>query len=289
MSTISEIPPVKVAAFPETLPQGPATLLLGEPGSGKTYSLRTFIQAGLEVFVLGTEPRFQDNLSDISCAQGMHWHYIPPANPGIDALKETAQKINAMSFEDLSKLKAGLAKSKYNQYQRVLEWMADFRCDRCHQSFGSIETWKANRVFVLDSLSGLNIMAMDLVVGSKPVKAIGEWGVAMENLERLVNFCTSATECFFVLVAHIESEVDENTGARQLMVSTLGRRMAPRIPRFFSDVIHCKRLLTGIVPTWTWSTVTANVPVKARYLPYSDSLEPNFKTLVDAWRARNSG
>ena len=40
--------------------------------------------------------------------------------------------------------------------------MNDFTCDRCGESFGDVSTWNTDRAIVVDSLSGLNIMAMDL-------------------------------------------------------------------------------------------------------------------------------
>ena len=46
-------------------PRGFKVLLLGETGSGKTYSLRTLLDAGLEVFVIATEPGLLEVLGDL--------------------------------------------------------------------------------------------------------------------------------------------------------------------------------------------------------------------------------
>ena len=44
--------------------QGSGVLLIGTPGSGKTYSLSTLVSAGLETFVISTDPGGPDSLLD---------------------------------------------------------------------------------------------------------------------------------------------------------------------------------------------------------------------------------
>lgn len=138
------------------------------------------------------------------------------------------------------------------------------------------------RAVVLDSLSGLNTMAMSLAVGSKPVKNPGDWGVAMDNLEWLILRLTTSLNCMFVLTGHVEREADELTGGIQLMASTLGRKLAPRLPRNFSDVIHCIREGTA----WFWSTATLNMDLKARNVPIQAKLPPSFVPLLQTWKSR---
>ena len=140
----------------------------------------------------------------------------------------------------------------------------------------------AKRFIIIDSLSGLNIMAMNLVVGSKPVKHQGDWGVAMDNEERLLIKLTTDVRVGFVLTAHLEREVDEVTGGVQLMASALGRKLAPRLPRFFSDVIQTKR--DG--KDFLWSTAATGVDLKARNVDISDRLPPNFGPLLSRWESR---
>ena len=252
-------------------------LLIGATGSGKTHSLRTLLDAGLEVFVLFTEPGMEV-LGDLACEQNLHYHYIPPANADWDTMIDSAKKINTLNFEALSKLPA-INKQKYNQLIQVLESLHNFPCDRCGETFGDVSTWDTNRVLVIDSLSGLNIMSMDLVVGSKPTKSMSDWGVAQSNLERLINKLCTDTQCHFVLTGHLEKEHDEVTGRTTLMVSTLGRKLAPVLPRFFSDVILAKR--DG--EKFTWSTAAMNTDLKARNLPIADNLQPDFKQILATW------
>jgi hypothetical protein len=123
---------------------------------------------------------------------------------------------------------------------------------------------------------------MNLIVGSKPVKSMADWGVAMDNVERFVTKFTTDIKCTAVMCAHLEREADEVTGGIQLMASTLGKKLAPKIPRFFSDVIQCQR--DG--SKFTWSTATPNVMLKARNLPIAMNLPPSFVPIINAWREK---
>ncbi len=85
-----------------------------------------------------------------------------------------------------------------------------------------------------------------------------------------------------MLTAHLERETDEVTGGVSLMASTLGKKLAPRLPRFFSDVIHAKR--DG--EKFSWSTASFNVDLKARNVPIADNLPPSFVPLLKQWKEK---
>lgn len=265
----------------------PAVLLMGAPGSGKTDALATIIEAGLELFVLGTEPRYVESLLDSVKRRGLdinklHWHTVEPVRIKFEAMIRNAKLINTMSFETLSQIKSGMEKSEHGQFIQVLENLANFRDERTGQSFGSVDSWGPDRALALDSLSGLNIMAKDLVVGGKPTAAQGEWGVAMDAEERLINKLSADTRCLFVLTAHVEREPDEITGGSNVVVGALGRKLAPRLPRFFSEVVLARRE----AEKYYWSTATTSYELKKRVLPLSDKIDPSFKPVIEAWRAR---
>lgn len=260
---------------------GTNTLLEGATGTGKTHCLRTLLDAGLEVFIQFTEPLGMEILSDTDPDQ-LHWNYTAPANPSWESMIESAKKINQLSFADLSKLKSGIDKREYGQFGELLKSLANFKCARTGKDYGAVDDWDNKRAIVLDSLSGVNIMAMDCVVGSKPVKSMGEWGVAMDIEERLINKLCSDTNCFFILTSHMDREVDEVFGGTNLSPAALGRKLAPKIPRFFSDVIHCQR--EG--DKFTWSTATANADLKARNLPIAGGLPASFVPIIKSWKDR---
>lgn len=258
---------------------GSNTLLLGATGTGKTYSIRTFLDAGVEPFIISTEPGIESTLGDIP-KEKLHWHYIPPASAGWADMMDSAKKINMFDLKALTGL-TDINKRKYNQFVEVLQQCQNFQDQRTGQEFGDVTTWGPGRALVIDSLSGLNIMAMNLVVGSKPVKSMADWGIAMDNLERLIIKLTTDLSCYFVLTAHMERETDEVTGGTSLMASTLGRKLAPRIPRFFDDVVMCQRTNKE----FTWSTTAMGADLKARNLPWANNIPPTFKTIVEKRRA----
>lgn len=159
----------------------------------------------------------------------------------------------------------------------------NFVCDRTGESFGDVSTWGTDRALVVDGLSGLSKMAMDLVVGGKPTASPGDWGVAMKNLENALLTLTNATRCWFVLTAHLEREKDEVTGAVKLMPSTLGSKLSPKLPNNFGNVLMCQQA----EGSWTWASAsTHQIDLKARHLPIRSNLPPSFKGIIDNWKQK---
>jgi hypothetical protein len=259
----------------------PKTLLVGEPGSGKTHAMRTYLDAGLEVFGIITEPMGKEVLLDTP-ADRFHWMYVPVAQPGFSTLIDNAKKINQMGYDDLANMKSGMNKMNYGQFINLLNALSNFKCDRTGKEYGPVDKFDSTRALFIDSLSGLNTMAMDLVIGAKPTKHQGEWGVAMDNLERLLNMLCGSLHCFFALTAHPAMEKDELTGGTTIMADALGRKLAPRLPRYFSDVIKTQR----VESKFNWSTVDSRMALKARNLPWSNDLQPSFVPIVNSWRNR---
>ena len=264
----------------------PAVLLIGGAGSGKTHSLTTLLEAGLEMFVFITEPNGIETLLDVVQKKGLdlsklHWMSVSPTRAGFDQLQSLADTIARGTFESMSKLPPSPRRNEA-QVMKFLKGIANFIDDTTGEQFGSIEAFDETRVVVIDSLSGLNLMAMDLVIGDKPNAHPGEWGVAMGFLEKLLNKLTGDLQCPFVLTAHVEREQDEITGGTKIMTSTLGRKLAPKLPRFFSEVILSHRDATN----YFWSTSAINTDLKNRSLPLGDKLLPSFAPIISAYHSR---
>lgn len=270
--------------------QPPACLLMGASGSGKTSALTTFLAKGIETFVLCTEPGGPESLVDWCNTKGypidkLHWCSALPATQGWKGLEEMVTRISSMDFEALSKIKAGIGKEATRPAaMALLNALANFRCERTGKEYGDVTTWGPDRAFALDSLSGLSVIAWALTVGHKPTAHMGEWNIAMNFIRDLLMKLTTDRKCFFVLTAHIEKEANEITGVNQIMASTLGRKLAPQIPRFFSEVIYAQR--TTVDPKFRWSTIDAAADLKNRGLPVSDKLLPDFGQVVDSYHAR---
>lgn len=254
-------------------------LLMGPTGTGKTYSIRTLVDAGITPFCIFTEPGFEV-LGDIP-PEKLHWRYIKPADQPWQAMIDNAEKLNSLSFKTLADM-APTDKRQFHQFVDLLSALNNYTCDRDGKTYGDVCQWNTDRALVIDGLSGVSIMAMRLWVGSKSLLNQGDWGVAMTNLESFVQKLCMDTQCNMVLIAHSERELDEVSGGSKIMVSTLGRKLAPKIPRYFSDVVMAVR--DG--NKFSWSTAVSGADLKARNLPIADGLAPTFAPVVQSWKSR---
>jgi hypothetical protein len=261
-----------------TIP-GFKVMLEGESGSGKTHALSTLIDAGITPMIVFTEKGMTTlgklNIPEDKC----HWQYLSPTTQDWEAMAKMGSNINKMSYDALTKI-ADPNKGKYDQFLKVLRACNDFKCDRTGETFGDASSWGTDRALVFDSLSGLSSMSMNLVVGAKPTKAMPDWMVAMDNLERFLLKVTQDLNCHVIITSHLEREQDEVTGGITLMPSTLGRKLPPKLAPMFDEVIHTVR--NG--SEFAWSTASRNVVTKTRLLDISDQLQPSFIPLTEAWK-----
>lgn len=274
--------------------QPPATLILGDIGSGKTDVLTTFIEAGVELFVLITEPGGSESLIDACKRRNLpidklHWATVLPAAPGWDAMKSMITTIGSMGYADIQNIKSGVGKEETRKpAMKMLETIANFKCERTGKTYGDVTQWDDTKAFAFDSLSGLSVLSMALTIGYKPAAHQGEWGIAMNFVEQLVLKITSDRKCHFAMTAHVEKELNEISGIQQIMASTLGKKLAPKIPRFFSEVVYAKRIVAqdGKSAKFLWSNVDNNASLKNRALTIGAEITPSFVPVVEAYRAR---
>lgn len=262
----------------------PSTLLLGDTGSGKTHSLVTFLDAGIELFVLITEPNGLDTLLDAARGRDLallHYKVIAPVAPSLSSLMQSADLVNRKSAGDIQRMDVGLNKIKYQQYTTLLHTIQNFTCDRTGISYGDVTEWGDDRAFSLDSLSGLNYMIRQHISGDRPTLTLPEYGLAQNLTINLLNVLTSIN-AYFVLTAHIENAVDELGGGRKLFPIAIGNKLAPELPRFFSEVVLTLRSDNN----YLWNTNATNAVVKHRALPLSDKITPSFKLVVEAHKKR---
>jgi len=265
----------------------PSTLLIGPPGSGKTHSLVTYLKAGLKLAVVITDPGGEESLIEACEKEGaditnLHYRYIAPAAPSFATLMDMAKKINMLPYKDLTELKSGINKQDFRQFYELLATLSNFVCQRTDKEIGPVDELDSSWALAIDSASGLNTMVMTNMIGAKPAAHQGEWGAAMNSEERLIDKLTSDLKCFFCLTAHVEREMDETIGRPINMASFLGRKLAPKIPRNFSDVVYTVRE----ADKFRWSTTASNIDLKARTLKLSDNLEPSFEQVVEGWQRR---
>jgi AAA domain len=266
---------------------GVNVLLEGPTGTGKTYSIGTLVDAGAETFYLGLENGFETLLGYYAdrgkpIPENLHWHTMQVAIPGgYAAMAQGANSIGAMSQDALHKIQ-DFTRAQNNQFENVLKVMNDFQDHRTGQRFGAVDSWGPNRAIVIDGLTGLGAFALAMVTGKKPVRSQPDWGIAQDQVEKFLRYTCDGAKCHFILIAHIEREVDLVMGGSKITVSTLGRALPPKIPPMFSDVILCTR--QGI--KWQWSTSNTLCDLKTRSLPMSEDLPQDFKQILDKWRSR---
>lgn len=265
---------------------GVNVLLEGPTGTGKTYALGTLADSGVELFLLFTESGIETVLGywtdrGLEVPTNVHWHVLARPQGSFSTMAQTADHILKVSQESLHKMQDP-NRVKSNQFVGLLGALTDFPDDRTGSRFGAVDSWGPDRCLAMDSLTGVNPIAMSLVVGGKPVRSQGDWGIAMSLIENLVRQLTDGCKCHFVLTAHIEREVDQVFGGVKVTVSTLGAKLAPKLPPMFSDVILSVRDGTK----FSWSTANAQADLKARNLPIADGIPPTFAPILEKWKSR---
>jgi hypothetical protein len=273
------------AAVKSALP-GTNVMLMGPAGTGKTYSIGSLVESGVEVFYLGLEPGlesllayFKDKGKEIP--DNLHWHQLDAPKASFMDLLDSAKKINTMQLDSLAKM-ADPNRSRHNQFITLIEALNNFPDDRTGEKYGCVDTWTASRALVIDGMAGLARAAMSLVVGGKPVRNQSDWGIAQDQVEKIVRMWTDNCRCHFVLIAHVERETDAVLGGVKIMVSTLGKALAPKLPPMFSDVI----LTVREGDKFFWDTGSALADVKTRNLPIKSGQPANFGAIVEKWKSR---
>ena len=265
---------------------GVNVLIEGTTGTGKTYALGTLADTGVNLFCLFTESGLETLLGywadrGLPVPDNVHWHILPRPSGSFSTLAESANLINTMTQESLHKMQDP-NRAKSNQFVGLLRALTDFPDDRTGKKFGPVDSWGPDRCLAIDSLTGINPIALSLVVGGKPVKSQADWGIAQDQIEKLIRQLTDGCKCHFVLTAHVEREIDQVFGGVKVTVSTLGRALAPKIPPMFSDVV----LSTRDGTKFSWSTAAPNADLKARNLPIADGLAQDFKAIINKWTSR---
>lgn len=268
--------------------RGPKILLLGAEGSGKTDSIRTLIEAGLKVFVVFSEPGMEVLMDArrgrkvYGCKDGLHWRYHPVATPSWQDLRDAADLLNKFSFETLSN-QAPSKRDRFRAFYEVVATMGNLVCERCNANFGPSDQLPYDQWCVVnDSLTSISKAALYLHIGVKPAVHKGEYGICMFNIERYIDKFVNDMPCMGVMLAHVDKEPNELTGGLENMVATLGQKLAPKIPRPFSDVLLAKR--DG--DKFKWSTTEANYRLKTRNFAFSVDIEPSFGPVVKEWHKR---
>lgn len=260
---------------------------MGPAGTGKTTVLKTLLSNGLAVRLLHTEPTSPNRVIE-ECKKAnidyskFDWQFVSPAFTKLESLRESAKQVNSMSLKQISEQTTGIAKSDGTQWMKMLDAIENFKSDRTGKELGDATEWGPECAFVMDGLTGISIMSRSLTVGLKPNPSPGEWGVMQGNILNLIRKLTADSKCFFVLISHVERETNELTGGSNITASTLGAKLAPKLPPEFTNVVYARK--EGA--EFFWSTASQGVDTKNGDLPLGDKLSPDFTPIVTAYRSR---
>ena len=267
-----------------TLP-GVNVLLMGPAGTGKTHSIGTLVETGIEVFYFAFESgseSLRGYWSDrgIEVPKNLHITTVKAAAASWTEMADAARSVNILSYESLKKTNDP-NRSKYTQFEQFLRTFNDVT-DDAGNHYGCIDTWGPSRAIVIDGLTGLSNAAMKAVIGGKADRDQKDWGLAQNLLENFLRRICDDCSAHFILLSHVERETDMILGGVKLMVSTLGKALPPKLPSMFSDVILTERKSLK----WYWNTASSMADVKTRNLPISETNEPTFRTIIDKWKGR---
>lgn len=278
----AKTPSGAVKALPSPIP-GIKALSIGGPGTGKTTLIKTFVDAGITPMCIFTENSY-DVLGDTDPMK-LHWMYVKPVSGDIQNLLDSAKKVGTLSPDEIQKSR-DLSRDQRNQYYPLLNAVARFVDDRTGEIFGNAGTWGTDKVLVLDSLSGVTLAATKLAVGEKYAMTQPEFQLAMKTIENLVIYLCMNLHCHVYLTSHAEREVDEVNGGIKIYPSTLGRKLAPTLGRFFTDVFMTKRVAGTVPPKYVIDTADTNADLKARNFGIKADLAMSFVPAIEAWKKR---
>lgn len=267
-----------------------ATLLQGMVGTGKTDVLVTWVtEAERELFIIATEATGIESILDSAKRRKadlskIHWMLIKPSNMDLRAMVRSADQINSKSVADLQKIDSPgtLDKKSHRKYIDFLEACNKFIDARTGKEYGSVADWGPDYAFCVDGLTGLNKMVTKLQVGNRGTLTLPDYNVIQLTLQEVIDTLTGLN-CFFTLTAHVEFEKNEITSKQQVSVSTVGQKLAPKVPIEFSEVIKCYKEGNAF---W-WSTQDSDWNLKSRALPLMEKIRPGFGQVYDAWTNRS--
>jgi len=279
-----------------TLPtlSGPKVLLMGPSGTGKTYILGSLVEwakaNGKEVFVLFTEDGLEtllgywkDGTSPKPVPDNLHWCVLKTKPLGFKDLMTAADNVAKLSYEAITKM-VDPNRSTNNAAWKILAACSDFKDDRTGKSYGSVDSWDTDKIFVNDSLSETANAFMKMVIGSKPTASQPDYGVAQNNLMNFLRLLTQGLRCTFVMTAHVDRQNDYLTGSSKIVVKAIGQAMSPDIPPLFSDVI----LTVREADKFYWDTAAFGADTKTRSLGYRSKITPDFGAIMNIWKTRSA-
>jgi hypothetical protein len=189
-------------------------LVAADSGSGKTGALASLVDAGLRLHILD----FDNGLSPLK-------NYIKDKSKLGNVQYETLQ-------DELQLVGGKFIIKKAAAFQRAMELF-----DKGHADWGpAVKTMGPGDVLVIDTLGKMSKASLLLVMFINGALAknpeIQHYGVAMENIERMLGQITSAAVgCHVIVNTHLTKE----EGSVKLYPEAIGSKLNPKIARDFDN------------------------------------------------------
>lgn len=201
-------------------------LAVGESGAGKTGALASLVDAGYRLRILD----FDRGLTSLA---------------GFVKNKSLLTNVAFQTFED--KLKPGprgVMLSGADAFARSMKTLDNW------PGIGPITSWTTEDVLVVDSLSFMGKAALNSVLFmngylDRPPE-IQHWGMAMDNLERVIGRLTSSeVPCHVIMNTHIDLREAQGGGISRAYPMALGAKLSPKVGAFFDNLIAFRASPTG--------------------------------------------
>ena len=213
-------------------------LLLGHSGAGKTGLLATLPPAGYRLIIADF-----DNGLDVL----MDPKVLEP---------KWRKEVFFETFYDKHSTLGGSLVPQVKSYTDFTKYISKWKI--ATGDIGGLHDWDSNTTFVIDSLSFLGEACMRQALllaahlGQRPTQP--DWGTAMDMLESVIEMLYNpAVKCNVIVTAHL-SDMDE-FGKR--LPNVLGRKLAPKLGRYFNNVVLLEKKTSGNASTRVLQTVSA--------------------------------
>lgn len=256
----------------------------GPVGVGKTHALATippeykvrciFLESGVDTLGRAFANKGQ------KIPPHFAWQQVKTQEATLEDFTKMTNNINMYDLETLTRLPVNaIMKEKSPTFVRLLGALSNFRDDRTGEVLGSVESWGNDTILVIETLTALTDAMDRLQCGLRPIRSMADWQIIQNHIMRLLTMLANLS-CHVIMTGHWEKELNEVTGRMDITLSTAGRKLAPKISRFWTDMILSKREGT----TFTWSTTHAGADLKTRHLEFADNIPPDYGRMLANWK-----
>jgi hypothetical protein len=205
-------------------------IVIGNSGVGKTGALAELAKAGYRLFIydfdMGTDILLDPTI-------------LPPSH---------RDNIFVKSFRDKATVQGGNMIPQATAWKEFMKALSEWT--EGTEKMGSFRTWSDNDVLVIDSMTFMSDAAFSEVLGlnsrlsSRP--QIQDYGAAMENIQAVFELLYSDhCKCHVIFTSHLQFGDDEQSMSRKGQVSVLGKKLAPKIPRYVNNMVLIEKQVIG--------------------------------------------